>query len=376
MKKTTFTFIFITVFSVCTLFAQKEEIVIGKKHTIHSAILNQNRDIYVHLPDGYDNNVSSYPVLYIMDAENTFKPLSGLVDLYSWLRTIPKMIVVGIPNVDRYKDFKPGVDSIPAGGNADKFVSFFKKELFPYINENFRTESFRILYGYSYTGMFTMHCFKNYPETFNAYIAGSPSLKHNIDKLCVDTTSIKKLDKNTFLHISIGEMESKEYVDNVNRFSSYLKSHENDKLQWESYVVNDATHATNLPFSFSYGINFIYSDWVKIQQVIYKGMASIEQHYASLSEKYGYTVKIPEDIFQILGNYCLKNNKVDMSIEIFEKYVSSYNTSFTAYNYLGEALLAKQQTKKAEENFKKAVELKPDYEEAKENLKRIKEYLE
>ncbi|MCG8409986.1 MAG: tetratricopeptide repeat protein, partial [Bacteroidales bacterium] len=82
---------------------------------------------------------------------------------------------------------------------------------------------------------------------------------------------------------------------------------------------------------------------------------------------------IPEDIFQILGTYCLKNNKIDMSIEIFQKYVSTYNTSFTAYNYLGEALFAKKQIKKAEENFKKAVELKPDYEEAKENLKRINE---
>ena len=373
MKKTAFTFIFITVFSVCTLFAQKEEIVIGKKHTIHSVILNQNRDIYIHLPEGYDNNVSNYPVLYIMDAENTFKPLSGLVELNSWLRTIPKMIVVGIPNIDRNKDFNLGVDSLPGRGNADKFISFFKNELFPYINKNYRTESFKILYGYSYTGMFTIHCFKNYPETFNAYIAGSPSLKHNIDKLCNDTFPIKKLDKNIFLHISIGEKESQEYIDNVNRFSSYLKSQESDKLQWESYVVNDATHATNLPLSFSYGVNFIYSDWVKIQQVIYEGMASIEQHYASLSEKYGYRVKIPEDIFQILGTYCLKNNKIDMSIEIFQKYVSTYNTSFTAYNYLGEALLTKQQTKKAEENFKKAVELKPDYEEAKENLKRINE---
>ncbi|MCG8411521.1 MAG: hypothetical protein MI739_09580, partial [Bacteroidales bacterium] len=172
MKKTAFTFIFITVFSVCTLFAQKEEIVIGKKHTIHSVILNQNRDIYIHLPEGYDNNVSNYPVLYIMDAENTFKPLSGLVELNSWLRTIPKMIVVGIPNIDRNKDFNPGVDSLPGSGNADKFISFFKNELFPYINKNYRTESFRILYGYSYTGMFTIHCFKNYPETFNAYIAG------------------------------------------------------------------------------------------------------------------------------------------------------------------------------------------------------------
>lgn len=377
MTKMYFVLIVITVFSVSILFAQKsEEIVIGNKHTIHSYILNQDRDIYIHLPEGYDDCVSHYPVIYVMDGENTFKSLSGLIDLNAWLRTIPKMIVVGIPNIDRYNDFMPVVDSIPTSGNADKFVSFFNKELFPYIQKNYRTESFKILYGFSYLGMFAIHCFKNHPETFNAYIAGSPSLKHNIDKLCADGTPIKKLEKNHFLHISIGELESQEYIDNINRFTSYLETQSNDNLKWESYIVNGATHATNLPFSFSYGLNYIFPEWVKIQQVIYKGMDSIEDHYANLSEKYGYTVKIPEDIFQMIGIYCLNNNRIDMSIEIFEKYTINYNTSYTAFNYLGKAQFAKKDFKKAEENFKKALELKPDYKEAEENLVKIKAQLE
>lgn len=377
MKKTYFIVIVIIVFSISKIYGQKNnDIIIGNKHTIHSTILNQDRDIYIHLPEGYDNCVSHYPVIYVMDGENTFKSLSGLIDLNAWLRTIPKMIVVGIPNIDRYNDFMPVVDSIPTSGNADKFVSFFNKELFPYIQKNYRTESFKILYGFSYLGMFAIHCFKNYPETFNAYIAGSPSLKHNIDKLCTDGTPMKKLEKNHFLHISIGELESQEYIDNINRFTSYLETQKNDNLKWESYIVNGATHATNLPLSFSYGLNYIFPDWVKIQQVIYKGMDSIENHYANLSEKYGYTVKVPEDIFQMLGIYCLNNNRIDMSIEIFEKYTINYKTSYTAFNYLGKGQFAKKDFKKAEENFKKALELKPDYTEAQENLVKIKAQLE
>lgn len=377
MQKTYFAIIVIIVFSISKIYGQKnDEIVIGNIYTIHSVILNQDRDVFIHLPDGYDDCVSHYPVIYVMDGENTFKSLSGLIDLNAWLRTIPEMIVVGIPNIDRYNDFMPVIDTIPTSGNADKFVSFFNEELFPFIQENYRTDSFKILYGHSYLGMFTIHCFKNYPETFNAYIAGSPSLKYNINKLCADETPIKKLERNTFLHISIGELESQEYIDNINRFTSYLETQEIDNLKWESYVVNGATHATNLPFSFSYGLNYIFSDWVKIQQVIYEGMDSIEKHFAKLSDQYGYTVKVPEDIFQLLGVYCLENNRIEMSIEIFEKYTFSYNTSYTAYNYLGKALFAKNEIKKAEENFKKALELKPDYNEAKENLDKIKEQKE
>jgi hypothetical protein len=60
------------------------------------------------------------------------------------------------------------------------------------------------------------------------------------------------------------------------------------------------------------------------------------------SDQYGYAVKVPEDIFQLLGVYCLENNRIEMGIEIFKKYTFSYNTSHTAYNYLGKALFAKK----------------------------------
>ncbi|MBI9035805.1 MAG: hypothetical protein JEZ03_15190 [Bacteroidales bacterium] len=369
------TFIFILFFG--QLFSQSNtNIVIGEKHTIHSDVLDQDREIFIHLPDGYDNCVSDYPVIYVLDGENTFNTISGLTDLNAWLNIMPKMIVVGIPNIDRQHDFMPINDTIPTSGNADKFVSFFNQELFPYIKENYRIASFKMIFGFSYTGMFTLHCFKNYPETFNAYIAGSPSLYHNIDKLCENEISIKSDTDKRFLHISIGELESQEYIDNINRFTSYLDKQSHSKILWESITVDAATHETNLPFSISYGLNYIFSDWVKIKQVIYQGIDSVESHFEVLSNQYGYTVKTPEKIYQLLGVYYLENNIVDKSIEIFEKYTQTYESSWTAFDYLGQAFVAKNDIKKAEVSFLKSLELKPDYKIAKDNLEKIKDELD
>jgi len=372
MKTSYLVFTIVLVFTIGKISGQEiEDITIGKKITIYSDVLNQDREIYIHLPDGYNDCVSSYPVIYVLDAEQNFHPMSGLIKLMSWQKLIPKMIVVGIPNINRIKDFMPAIDTIPTSGGADKFVSFFSAELFPHIQKNYRTESFKILYGYSYSGMFAVHCFKKYPEIFNAYIAGSPSLKWNIDYLCSDKTPSKKLDRNSFLHISIGELENTNSIDKINRFTSYLETQDAEKLIWKSDLVNNANHDINAAFSLSYGLNFIFSDWKKIKQVIYQGMTSVENHYSKLSDKYNYTVKVPEDIYQKGGIYYLQNGNVDKSIEIFMKYIQSYKSSYTAYNYLGKALILKKDIKKAEENFQKALELKPDYKDAIDNLETI-----
>ena len=41
---------------------QELTIKIGEKHTIKSAILSEDREILVHLPENYNNSDKSYPV--------------------------------------------------------------------------------------------------------------------------------------------------------------------------------------------------------------------------------------------------------------------------------------------------------------------------
>ncbi len=74
-------------------------------------------------------------------------------------------------------DFLPDSSSnAPTGGGADNFVRFFKTELIPYINKNYKVEPFKVLIGHSYGGVFAMHALISDPELFDAYIAIDPKL--------------------------------------------------------------------------------------------------------------------------------------------------------------------------------------------------------
>ena len=45
---------------------KSEEIIIGNKITVHSKVLNENRQILIRLPEGYNRSKQKYPVLYLL----------------------------------------------------------------------------------------------------------------------------------------------------------------------------------------------------------------------------------------------------------------------------------------------------------------------
>lgn len=155
--------------------------------TIPSKVLNEDRRFYVHVPkiDSASLN-KKFPVLYLLDGENHFHLLSAYIDYLSHWEEIPPMIVVGIINTDRKKDLTPSKNTITYDGKNDTtlrssggnehFFQFLQKELMPYIETNYKTNSFNIFGGHSFGGNTTINCMLIRPEMFDAYIAVSPSL--------------------------------------------------------------------------------------------------------------------------------------------------------------------------------------------------------
>src|SRR5579862_4281591 len=96
-------------FAAITLTASsqnEENILAGKKLTVFSSILKENRKIWIYNPDltatspGPDKH---YPVLYVMDGESHFLSIVGMIQQLSQANgnaIIPEMMVVGIENTD------------------------------------------------------------------------------------------------------------------------------------------------------------------------------------------------------------------------------------------------------------------------------------
>ena len=174
-----FLFNILTGFPQHTVIAQDSitSITIGHAIQFNSIILNEERTIFIYLPDGYKMNQESYPVLYLFDAEINFKPVCGVVDILSRWKIIPETIVIGLPNIDRMRDLTPTRDrKFNIGGGGDNFLKFLREELMPFIDQNYNTQSFKILEGHSISGMFTMYAFIADTSLFDAYIAISPSM--------------------------------------------------------------------------------------------------------------------------------------------------------------------------------------------------------
>ena len=98
---------FIFTVNFCPAQQQAEDIVIGKIKRIQSKVLNEERALFIYTPTGYDKLQEKLPVLYVLDGEGNFFFSSAIVNFLYRTQSIPRMIVVGIPNTNRMRDFTP-----------------------------------------------------------------------------------------------------------------------------------------------------------------------------------------------------------------------------------------------------------------------------
>ena len=192
-------------------------ILTNKIISIYSEILNEERTCLISFPDlYYETSVDRiYPIIILLDGYTYFKTVTGIVHFMSSNRVgnnlIPEsIIIIAIENVDRRRDFTLTKIKTkrPNTGGGGKFLNFIEKELIPYIDENYRTESYRTLIGHSLGGLLTLNSYMHKFSVFNTYIAIDPSIWWNEEmmKNKVDSISSKTLNKKNTSLLPIKEM--------------------------------------------------------------------------------------------------------------------------------------------------------------------------
>jgi len=160
-------------------YSQDVNIKIGIKDSIQSIILNENRQLIVSLPKDYQTAKKFYPVLYVLDGNET-----ELLDAIMVTRKLrAEMIIVAIPNTDRDRDMMPlstPTYEVKKPGAA-KFLSFIGNELIQYIENNYHSNGQRTIRGQSLSGLFVMYAFLEKPELFDNYIGNSAGWYADMD---------------------------------------------------------------------------------------------------------------------------------------------------------------------------------------------------
>lgn len=247
------------------VFAQKgnaKPLTIGEIRTLKSEILKEERTLNIYLPQNFDKT-KSYPVIYLLDGSinEDFIHVAGLVQFFNLMYAMPETIVVGITNVDRKRDFTFHTDlkdlqkDYPTTGHSDKFISFFEKELKPYIESQFKTTN-TYLFGQSLGGLLAAEILLKKPELFNNYFIISPSLWWDDESLLKQANQLlaKIPDTRKFVYISVGKGEHPVMIKDAENLFDILKK--SNKKNWtiEYKMMETDNHATILHRSLYEGL--------------------------------------------------------------------------------------------------------------------------
>jgi uncharacterized protein len=359
MKSFTILIIVILLLGPVRTFSQeKNDIVLGKTFKFKSETLNEKREILIYLPDGYNRTAAKYPVLFLLDGNTHFIYTSGIVSFLSANGVMPQIIVVGIPNTDRNKDFTPTkTEDTPNSGSADNFIRFLKEELIPYINQNYRTENFRILFGHSLTAMFSIYTLLSSHDLFNGYISASPYLMYD-NNYTLDLAKKKLLDsysQNKFLYITLGNEPN--YFNSINELIGLLKEKSPEGLKWNYTYMEHDNHGT-VPLKTIYNaLEMMYEGWRLPQDLAKTGnLQSVKDHYNGLQKKYGYEISIPEGVLNNFAYQVMFEKRIKEALEIFEYNILLYPNSANVYDSYGEGLEADNQLLDAKKYYETAYE--------------------
>lgn len=345
-----FTIVVCCLFTGATTFAQQAT---GKvaRVTVKSSVLGEDRVVLVRTPAGYETNKVGYPVLYMTDGDGHMGHTASTIEFLTQNGRISDLIVVGITNTDRTRDLTPQKSTIkddagqlrsPTSGGADNFLKFIETELIPHVEKEYRVQPYRILAGHSLGGLFAIHSMISRPGVFNSYIAVSPSLQwENAQTLQRAEQFLKnQTEMKVSLYVSLGH-EPGGIGEKFENFKNLLAQTKIKGFEWQAEHMTDEDHGSVVLRSHYAGLRKIYSGWQPLRDLksgmVTGGLPGADNHYKKLSERFGYSIPVPENLINQMGYQYLFDGKPEEAIATFKANVERYPASANVYDSLAEA---------------------------------------
>lgn len=236
--------------------------------TIQSKALNENRKIWINLPDNYATGKQACHLILLLDGDNhslfnltvaAKRFLEGNSADLSDFQT-PAAIIVGIgQSEDRSNDFGDSVRDL-------KFSSYLKDEIIPYIKQKYRTANYSILIGHSLSGEFALHFFLDNPGLVNAVITASPAVtERDIQPMLTKFDKLFKpgnLPGKRAIYLSTTYLDNDATENDFRKFAEGLKKYFGEvRNPLFRYLFNSSKtlgHSKSPYFSIPEGLHFIY----------------------------------------------------------------------------------------------------------------------
>ncbi len=296
--------------------------------SLESEILGEERRIYIQLPDGYEHSDHRYPVLVVLDGEWLFELARSTVRFFSEYRVmdanLPQMIVVGIENTDRDRDYVPTEDpkedpDFPTAGRADEFLRFLDRELFPLIDRDYRSAPSRTIVGWSFGGLFAMYSAVAAPDLFDAYLCIGPAIWWDSD-LIYELYRDSSFERPKRMVITLGSYEEGGSVaTSTRRILERFANNPIGKLHVSHFEFEGVGHSWGIPAALDKGLQRIFTGYLPPDDVMMGGEEEIVRYYERLSESWGFTVFPPADVMISLALNAKEEGDREQAIEILDR---------------------------------------------------------
>ena len=231
-------------------------------------VTGQEYELQILLPGSHKASNKKYPVIYLMDSQWDFPLLKCLYGEHYYDGFIPELIVVGVtwggvnPNPDslRARDYTPTKEArLAQSGGADKFLSFMKEELFPFIEKNYKADNNnRTLMGCSLGGLFTLYTLFTQPGLFSGYAAASPAVGWDREVLYKYEKEFaeKKLAKPVRVYMTIGDVERSRPT--YERFATQMTGRNYASVSLKSKTLENTGHSGTKSETFGRGMQYVF----------------------------------------------------------------------------------------------------------------------
>ncbi len=236
------------------------------------------------------------------DGGMMFPIIAAVARTLQLARELPRMIFVGIgyPPEDeaqkpsagapahnelmlRARDLTPtevadyGVDPASGAarrtagtGGADAFLDFIERQVKPLINSRFDVDqNDQTLVGDSLGGLFTLHTMLTRPSSFQRFLAGSPSLWWDEEKLFTTEQQYAQThtDLPAHLFLSVGALEEGQrpadapfrMVTNTHKMAAQLSSRDYSGLRMTTHEFPGETHVSVVAATLSRGLRELFA---------------------------------------------------------------------------------------------------------------------
>jgi predicted alpha/beta superfamily hydrolase len=335
----------------------------GETRSVHSTILNEDRELQISLPESYSRTAISYPVLFLLDGSSHVLHATATTRFLASARSrAPEMIVVALPNTNRNRDMTPGP-------GAATFQRVLAEELIPWVERTFRSAPERILFGHSLSASFAVHTLLNRPELFRAYVAASaPLWRYEGFAADVRAGLPRAAKTGAALYLTVGEHENEQLRRGVQQFAATLKSAPpGGAPPWSFSDMKDEDHSSTPQRSLYGALEARYADWRfpffedEAGLTGAGGWRGIDSHYQRLSKQFGFTAPPPEATLLQAGNIYVGAGRHDEALQMAQIYAVPYPAlAERLVNQVGYDQLRRGQIDRAVKTFENNAKAFPD----------------